>query len=357
MSDAGSIPATFLDGRVARRRVVALEAGNRALVIVSEGEVLATWDAESLLRVESAGDRLWLTSSAQPEARLELTGEAAQRVAAAYPCLEAPNREWGGTARIIGWSAAAAASLVLTAIYLVPVLAGRLVPLIPPRLEWRLGEAVDVQLRRQLDGGVCEVEAGADALAVLVRKVAAAAGLAEGPDGVRVVVLGSRSANAIALPGGRVYLLEGLLQRAESPDEVAGVLAHEFGHVVQRDGLRKFIQAGGTSFLLGLLFGDVGGASTLIIAGRALVDNAYSRDAERDADRFAVETMRALGRPSHPMGLLLQRMGEGGSGLLSSHPLTDERLEMLRGGVLGTTGEPLLTPPQWGQLKAICGKP
>lgn len=54
-------------------------------------------------------------------------------------------------------------------------------------------------------------------------------------------VLSSDTANAMALLGGRVYLLNGLLQKANSPDEVAAVIAHELGHVKHRDNVRRVI--------------------------------------------------------------------------------------------------------------------
>ena len=53
------------------------------------------------------------------------------------------------------------------------------------------------------------------------------------------VVLRSNVANAFALPGGRVYVLAPLLAKSETPDELAGVLTHELGHVAHRDGLRR----------------------------------------------------------------------------------------------------------------------
>src|SRR5438067_7122963 len=117
--------------------------------------------------------------------------------------------------------------------------------------------------------------------------------------------------NAFALPGGRVYVLSGLLAQAQSPDELAGVLAHEFGHVVRRDALRRLIRDGGTSFLVGLMFGDVTGSGAVLMAGRALLSASYSRDDERGADGFAVMVMHRLGRPTAPLGALLTRITAG----------------------------------------------
>jgi hypothetical protein len=133
----------------------------------------------------------------------------------------------------------------------------------------------------------------------------------------------------------RIYLLDGLLQKASNPDELAGIIAHELGHVQHRDGMRRLIQTGGTSFLFGLLFGDVTGAGAVIFVGRAMLDASYSRDAERGADAFATEVMHKLGRSPAPSGYLLFRItgaqADKSLTILASHPLTEERLaEMVK---------------------------
>ena len=114
--------------------------------------------------------------------------------------------------------------------------------------------------------------------------------------------------NAFALPGGKVYLFSGLLAKAENPDEIAGVLAHELGHLRHRDGTRNLIYNGGTSFLIGLLFGDITGSGALIFASRSLVTASYSREAEQNADTFAIDVMHRLGRSPKPMGELMFRV-------------------------------------------------
>jgi predicted Zn-dependent protease len=50
---------------------------------------------------------------------------------------------------------------------------------------------------------------------------------------------------SFALPGGKIYLLNGLLQKAQSTDELAGVVAHEMGHISRRDHTRMMIPRGG----------------------------------------------------------------------------------------------------------------
>ena len=95
---------------------------------------------------------------------------------------------------------------------------------------------------------------------------------------------------------------------SETPDELAGVLSHELGHVAHRDGLRRLIRDGGTSFLVGLMFGDVTGSGAVLMAGRSVLSESYIRDDETGADRFAVSIMHDLERPTAPLGALLQRI-------------------------------------------------
>jgi predicted Zn-dependent protease len=118
------------------------------------------------------------------------------------------------------------------------------------------------------------------------------------------------------------------------------------------------IQRGGTSFLLGLLLGDVTGGGVAIFIGRTLVDSAYSRDAERAADGFAADRMVELGRPPRALGDFLKRVANDsavkGISIVLSHPLTDERLAQLSKMQAATTGAPLLGDAEWQALRSIC---
>ena len=134
------------------------------------------------------------------------------------------------------------------------------------------------------------------------------------------------------------------------------MLSHEMGHVAHQDSLRGLIHAGGASYLLSLLFGDVTGGS-IVLVSRILIDNAHSREAEMAADDFSAKAMLASGRSPGPMGLLLKRI-EGNErklpAFLSTHPVTDQRLKALEKQVLPHQGEPLLSQEEWRALKEIC---
>jgi predicted Zn-dependent protease len=294
--------------------------------------------------------------SALPLARLEISDEATKGVVAAQcRLLEGAPGSSRQTWRIVAWSLAAACSIVLTAVYGVPLVADRLAPLVPFAVEQRIGDAVDRQVRAIFDGKLCTDEAGQRAFAVMMDKLLAASGLENSID---AHVIASKVPNAFALPGGKIYLLDGLLQKAQSPDEIAGVLGHELGHVQHRDSLRRVIQTGGTSFLIGLLFGDISGSTAVIFVGRTLLDASYSRDAEQSADAFGAAAMRKLGRSGTPMAELLVRITgrevAGASTLLSSHPLSADRLAQRKKEERPNSGAPILTAAEWTALKGIC---
>src|SRR5262245_6430552 len=106
---------------------------------------------------------------------------------------------------------------------------------------------------------------------------------------VRAAVVRRAEVNAIALPGGRVYVFEGLIDKAETPDGLGGVIAHEMCHVAHRDGVRAVMQAAGLSFLFGILIGDFSGGGAAVIAMRTVLQSSYSRETEAAADVFGAE--------------------------------------------------------------------
>jgi Zn-dependent protease with chaperone function len=348
--------AVYYDGRSNRKRRVALDFAE-ALAIIENGAVVDSWPYDSIRRAEGSERRLRLKClAALPLARLEIEDAAARHaIEARCPSLDAGQGGSAQTGRIVAWSLAAVGSIIAVALLGIPYAADRLAPLVPLSVEKRIGEAVDGQMGLLLGGKNCQGAAGRAAFAKLIDKLADAGGIAIP---LEAEVLSVSLPNAFALPGGKIYVTDGLLQKAQNPDEVAGVVAHELGHVQHRDGLRRIIQTGGTSFLIGLLFGDVMGGSAVIFASRSVLNASYSRDAERAADAFAVETMHRLGRSPKPMGELLMRVTGAQADktvtILTSHPLTEERLATMQKEDRTATGAELLSAGEWRALRGVC---
>jgi Zn-dependent protease with chaperone function len=342
-------PAIYYDGTSSRKRQVTLRPG-ASLDIVEDGAVVATWPFAEVRRADGGRNVRLSCLSALPLARLEIADRAAaDRVLGFCPALDADHHS-KQTGKVVAWSLGAACSIVLVTLFGIPLLADRLAPMVPYAVEKRIGEAVDRQVKTILGGRVCERKEGQAAL----DKIRLAGGMTSP---LEAHVLSTKVPNAFALPGGKVYLLDGLIQNAKNPDEVAGVLAHELGHAHNRDGLRKLIQTGGSSFLIGLLFGDVTGAGAAIFTANAIFNASYSRGAEERADGFAIGVMHKLGRSPKPLGELLTRITgtDRQRNILSSHPVSAERLDRMTREDRPVTGPPLLSDAEWTALKKICG--
>ncbi|MCG8491648.1 MAG: M48 family metalloprotease [Sneathiellales bacterium] len=159
----------------------------------------------------------------------------------------------------------------------------------------------------------------------------------------RVTVLNSPIVNAFALPGGYVYVTRGLLALANNEAEVAGVLAHEVGHVIARHGAQRQGRATGIG-LLGAIAGILTQSGDVARLGQTLGGAyiaGYSRDQEYEADSLGVKYLGAAGYPREAMADFLTRMDahakyerkkvgkDGASGkfdFFASHPQTDDRI-------------------------------
>jgi predicted Zn-dependent protease len=151
-------------------------------------------------------------------------------------------------------------------------------------------------------------------------------------------VVDSDMANAFAIPGGFIFVNRGILERAGTASELAGVLAHEIGHVVERHGLEQMSKAQNTNTIVALVYVLLGRAPggaeqvALQVAGSAWMAK-HSREAEREADRVAIAFLARAGLDPRGMPQFFQRLLEeersNPSQLLawfSTHPVTEARI-------------------------------
>jgi predicted Zn-dependent protease len=146
-------------------------------------------------------------------------------------------------------------------------------------------------------------------------------------------------ANAFALPAGIVVMTDELVKVSRNDQEVLGVLAHELGHLHHRHVMRGLLESSATALVIAGVTGDIASATSLAAGAPTLLLHAkYSRDNEREADRYAIEMMRKAGLEPRYFGTLLARMEgkrtrRGGlPSFLSSHPETEEREALARAG-------------------------
>jgi Zn-dependent protease with chaperone function len=364
---AGS--ATYFDGRISTRRAVQVLLTAATLQFEdADGRLLGDWPYAEIeaLNAPRSVLRLGRRKNARLE-RLEIRDEA---LAAAIDARASRIDRSGGIERrqqvaVIGWSLLATMSLVLIAWVGVPAAAARLTPYVPAALERKLGDAIDVKVRAGLEGrqagAALECGLGADkararaALGAMRQKLEHAAAL-DVP--LTLTVVHRPESNAFALPGGHVYVFEGLIDKSATADELAGVLAHEIGHVAHRDGTRAVLQQAGLSFLFGMLLGDFGGGGAVVITARTVLQSSYSREQETAADAYGVALMQKAGGNPRALGAILDKIGgatEPGMKILRDHPETAARIAALNRLAPADSAHPALLPAaDWAALRAIC---
>lgn len=283
--------------------------------------------------------------------RLGLSGPIPSELAAQLPAAQ----KYGAWIDRIGLGKAAIVFAGISAAVLAVVLLSPqwLAPLIPASTEKRLGDA----LVGDFGGRFCHTPEGSKALAKLVQS------LDKNPGDLQVEVAKIDIFNAIALPGNKVILFDGLVSEAKSPDEVAGVLAHEIGHVRERHVMQAMIRQMGLSVVLGGMDSTGGGA-----LGNALAIG-YTRGSESAADRYSIKALN--GASISPMATagffdrLAEKSGEKQAGkavttvasYVSSHPMSSSRKKAFEASVIkGKAYQPALTAVEWNELKTMCTK-
>jgi predicted Zn-dependent protease len=160
--------------------------------------------------------------------------------------------------------------------------------------------------------------------------------------------------NAFAAPGGVVVVFRGLVQAAETPEEVAGVLAHEVAHAELRHGLRATVKGMGFRALLALALGDLSGTALEAMVAD-LTELRFSRDAEREADAEGLRRLAAARIDPRGMVRFFERVrdeaGAAVPALLSTHPAPAERLEALRRETAALRIDATPLPLDWAAVK------
>ena len=243
-------------------------------------------------------------------------------LAAAAGTVKASNRRWAAV-----WLAVATSILVLliSAAVFIPWAARKSVDALPHSVDKQLGDSAWQQM--DLGGKLVSDPLLVGAIQQMVDRLKPVAG---GDWEFRVQVVASDQVNAFALPGGRICVYTGLIAKAQRPEQVAGVLAHELAHVCQRHGLHGLVNQVGMVVGLQLLVGDASGLLGLASQGALL---AYSRENEREADAEGARMLAAAGLDPQGLGEFFTLLkGEKGSELpgfaqvLSTHPDHDERI-------------------------------
>lgn len=233
-------------------------------------------------------------------------------------------------------------------------------PLVPHRIAASVGRAVVQQM--SLGTRRCKSAEGQAALDRLVGRLRPTGGFVEPLD---VTVIENPAVNAFAAPGGQIAIFSGLIDQARSSDEVAGVLAHEIGHVQLRHPTKALIRHTGLSLAAQSLGGNVGGMADLAVLLQS------TRGSEADADAEAIRLLAAARispgglerffarlqadedrHPKRDQAGFLDRLAD----YTATHPSDSSRQAAMAEAARRSTGaSPATSAADWQALRTICG--
>ncbi|MGH7884561.1 MAG: M48 family metallopeptidase [Thermodesulfobacteriota bacterium] len=177
-----------------------------------------------------------------------------------------------------------------------------------------------------------------------------------------LTVIKSDIVNAFALPGGDIVFYSGLIKKTKTPDQVAGVMAHELQHVLKRHGTKGLVKQLSFDIILSALTGSSDGGNAAIGAVKLAGLFKYSRDFEEEADKEGIKMM--IESRIDPNGMveffdIMNKLTGEIPGYLkyfSTHPQTESRIETLQNYAKSFSEKPqkLFTDKEWEDIKKIC---
>jgi predicted Zn-dependent protease len=150
---------------------------------------------------------------------------------------------------------------------------------------------------------------------------------------IRVTVVKEDEVNAFALPGGHIVVFDKIIRQMKTKEQLAALLAHEVAHVHYKHSLRNIFRSLAGYLFLSLLLNDINGIVAIVADNsNALANLTYSRELEAEADSKGMDVLQSDGISLYGFvdlfKLLKSEHGDLGSlKLLSTHPLTEERLQ------------------------------
>ena len=343
----------FYDGRTARAHDAEAAVEGDVLHILADGREVA-WSIRDLEVGIEAGEAR-VSSRRDPDARLVLP-------AADWRTLAGDRLDHRRRARrraeiwLVGGLIATAAGVVLFVTVGVPALSGPLARATPVSMERRMGANFEAQI-----GAVFPTCEEPEAQAVLDRLGQRVAAGADSDFDIRVRAVEAPIVNAFALPGGAILVTDGLIRDAESPDELAAVIAHEVAHVEKRHVMQAVWRDLGVGMLLDLVVGGgTGAGQQAVILGGQLTSRRHDRAAEFEADARGQALLHQAGLSSRGMASFFARVerSSGGARLesvsefISSHPASGRRVRAAE--TAGRDGAPALTDAEWLTVRTAC---
>ena len=357
----------FFDGQSAVAHNVSVRFSAATLLIGGDAGTLADWSYDDLLAPDPVipGRPTRVTHASSPYARLvvdDVSFASALLERAPQVSASAARR---GTAKIVGLCVLGALAVVGGLYVFMSFAPQSMARIMPDAWRGNLGVQIEKMLVRSAKR--CTSAEGLTALKKIDERLRPATPKGEIFD---IAVYDLPIINAFALPGGKIVFSGKLIAEASGPDAVAGVMAHEMGHVIERHSEAQMVRVMGLTLAQELLFAgssNIGGAASSLAGYLTIL--RYTRDAERQADDQAMAILEKAGVDAKGLITFFELIksktksstetktsdanSEPGTTLFSTHPGLSERIEVLKNAPKWQS-TPILTDAEWQALKAIC---
>ncbi len=357
-----AVPAIYFDGETARNRSVEVADDGINLTFSGIDTPYTSWSIKGLHAIDApaSGQPYRLTHEDKSGARLIIRDDAFIKTLVSRSSHLKGGYSGRDIAHIIGWTLGGLVVVAALGYLSMVLLPDKVAHILPESWRNRVGSQMETAMAE--GAKLCHTTAGDAALSSMISN------LAQGqPDlpAISVHIYDISVLNAFAVSGGKIIMTREILEKADGPDEIAGVLAHEIGHVAHRHPEAQLVRLTGMQVLGSVFTGSNGGDMTTNIALLATILK-FTREAEAEADAYARETL--VKSSIDPLGLKrffekINKLEGGGDkssafsklgGIFSTHPGTEDRMKLIEPLPAGVTPKPSLTSEQWLALKNIC---
>ncbi len=337
----------YYDGMRANSHAVVITLTSYKLVIEDrENGIKLSWEFSDITLIESPefGSAFSLSNKTRPAERLIIADlDLYKALIIQIPLANKPLVRVNITKSRGCLLVALFISLMIVYAWVLPQFSSQIARVFPSSWAKYIGER-HVETYEE-KGLVCKNTDGIESLNKIIKRIVPK----EHRDKINVQIVTEDTVNAYIVPGGHVVIFSALLDEAESPEEIAGILAHEVGHHLENHPVQALIERVGVAVILSGMEMN-------------LLNFKYSRDKEVKADRIAISLLdEARVSKRGLIGFLKRNSGSIFDNkivnYLSTHPANEERISSLVVSNTVNKPTPILSKSEWIQLKQICSKP
>lgn len=335
--------AKYFDGvKPVSKEVTCHVSDNRLWLILDDGNQIAPWNLRDLAQDENVNTAFVLRNKRTGET-LEFSGEPSELL----PLVKSHRVRF--KSKIFAALCAGVILLILTMWQLLPYFSKLIANLVTPKQEEEIARRLELTIRNDLKA-CAPSRQSKKALEKFLTRLNA--------PGVRLTIVDDPTVNAFTFPGGEIILSQGLLKQTQTPEELAGILAHELGHIEERHVLQKLVNALSTAAILHLMAGDFSSAfaidpSTLL----SIAALSFDRGMEEEADRRARDRLEANNIRTEDVANFFKRTSRNPDrySLFTTHP-GDESRQRFFLSKSPKRSTPVLTAPEWDDLRSFCAQ-